>query len=159
MKNPAMAIFLGGACLLMASCRSIGQAATPDETVKQWLACVTSTQTNIQAAVALMSFPFNWDGKMLSRDETEKKLQDFRKQITSLGITVTWYDWRILPRDEFTKIIASSKHASKYQKSEVHIDVMVLVLSKAVMGQPAFENVDGNFFGISREGKMIAWFN
>ena len=106
-----------------------------------------------------MSFPFNWDGKMLSQNETEKKLQDFRKQITSPGITVTWCDWRILPRDEFTKLIASSKHASKYQKSEAQIDVMVLVLSKAVMGQPTFENVDGNFFGISREGKMTAWFN
>ena len=145
--------------LIHCSCSTTQQPVGEEAVVRKWIAFVADGNTSIPNAIALMSFPFNWDGKMLTRDEAEVKLHDFHSQITAPGVTVTWSDWQTLSNEEFTNMLKSSKHWSKYQKSRTSINTMVIVLSKFARTSPAFENVDGHYFGLNDTGKISAWFN
>lgn len=159
LKNPAIILMLAASIVLYASCHTAGVPVSDEATVKQWINFATNGTNGIPHALDLMSFPFNWDGELLTRDEAVIKLQDFRAQITNPGVPVTWSEWQTVKGEDIPKHLQSSKHWSKYQKSRDSISAVVTVLSQFTSTQPPLESTNGHYFGLNESGRITAWFN
>lgn len=128
--------------------------------VQKWVQCMSNEQAGISEVMDLMGFPFNSEGKLLSREETEAKLTEWRQILLSPEWRVVWSDYQRLsetaPDHPLRHSLRLQERASKSPQS---ITSMVLVFCHAVCESLPCDNTDCNVFFIDSTGKIVGMSN